>query len=124
MVWIDGKRGLLHQRVKVGGKHTVHLPSRNQAAEHPVPEAWCAPGDGVVDVLPAMPGLGVDRFECGCILGGVPTWRQERRSPEEVVDPVNPDLVAGVDFPFGEVVLAAENLSLEVPDHGVASGNS
>ena len=89
-----------------------------------MPKARRAFGDGVVNVLPAMPGLGVDRFERRSVLGRVSIWREKRGLPEEGVDPVNPDLVAGVDFSLGEVVLATEDLGFEVPNHRVASGNS
>jgi hypothetical protein len=98
-------------------------PGSRVAAEHPMSEAWCAFGDGVVYVLPAVPGLWVDRFEGVRVLGGIAIGWEKRGTSEEGVDPVNPDLVAGVDFTCGEVVLAAEDFRLEVPDHGVASRN-
>src|SRR5690242_10586023 len=89
-----------------------------------MPKAWCAFGYGVVDVLPTVPRLRVNSFECGCILRRISIGWEDRCSAEELIDPINPDLVTRIDFPFREVILAAKNLRFEIPDHSVASGNS
>jgi hypothetical protein len=87
-------------------------------------ETLCAFGNGVVDILPAVPGLRVDGLERSGVLSWITVGRQDRCPAKEIVDPVNPNLIPGVDFPFGEVVLTTEYLRLEVTDHGVARGNS
>jgi len=65
-----------------------------------VPETLRTFRDSVINVLPSVPGLRVDSLERSCVLGWVPVEWQKGRSPKEIIDPVNPKLIACVDFPF------------------------
>ena len=66
----------------------------------------------------------IHRFERGSVLIGVAVRRDERSMAKETVNSVEPGLVACVDFSWGKIVLAAEDVCFEAPDHVVAGGDS
>ena len=93
-------RRLLDERIEIRRENAIDLMGSYETAEYLVSKTGSTLGDRIIDILSAMPGLWIHRFEGLGIFRRIAIRRQQRSLPEKGIDPVDPDWISRIDLPL------------------------